>query len=208
MKIYTRTGDGGTTALRAGGRVAKNSPVIEANGVLDEAQSVLGLARAETEPGGTLDALLIGLERDLWVLMAELATAPGERDRLEPGVTAVTPAMVEALESRIDAVMAPLELSPAFAVPGGNRLSAALDHARTVVRRAERLAVGLELGDSVVPAYLNRLSDLCWALARAAEDEHLVAGGRGAGRRLASAPTVRATPDGGAPARGVPIGDA
>lgn len=182
MKIYTRTGDRGTTALRAGGRVGKDSPVIEANGTVDEAQALLGVARAEAEPGGELDRLLIAVERDLWVLMAELATAPEERARLEAGVTAVTSDMVAALEQRIDDVMGRLELTRGFAVPGGGRLSAALDHARTVVRRAERLVVGLQLADSQVPVYLNRLSDLCWALARDAEGEHVLAGGRGARR--------------------------
>lgn len=182
MKIYTRTGDLGTTALRAGGRVTKDSPVIEANGTVDEAQALLGVARAETDPGGALDGLLIAVERDLWVLMAELATAPEERDRLEARVTAVTPEMVVVLEQRIDEVMGRLELTRGFAVPGGGRLSAALDHARTVVRRAERLVVGLQLGASQVPVYLNRLSDLCWALAREAESEHLLAGGSRAPR--------------------------
>ena len=185
MKIYTRTGDAGTTALLAGGRVPKDSLVIDATGTVDEGQAALGVARAESEPGSELDQLLVRIERDLWVLMAEVATAPAERGRLEPGVTAVTDQMVRELERRIDEVMESVELSPAFAVPGGTRLSAGLDYARTVIRRAERLVVGLELGESIVPAYLNRLSDLCWALARQAEgSDHLVAGGRGARRKI------------------------
>ena len=83
VKIYTRKGDDGTTGLLFGGpRVAKDSPVIEANGVVDEAQAVIGVARAEAAPGGELDALLVGVERDLWVLMAEVATAPANRRKL------------------------------------------------------------------------------------------------------------------------------
>lgn len=83
VKIYTRKGDDGTTGLLFGGpRVSKSSAVIEANGVVDEAQAVLGVARAEATSGGELDGLLIGLERDLWVLMSEVATAPSNRQKL------------------------------------------------------------------------------------------------------------------------------
>lgn len=177
MRIYTRRGDGGTTDLRGGGRVPKDSPVIELTGTVDEAQAALGLARAECTPGGELDAALTGIERDLWILMAEVATAPDRRAELEPGRTAVTPEMVAALEEQIDAVVATIEVSREFAVPGGSRCSAALDLARAVVRRAERLAVsGVALGErSQVGPYLNRLSDLCWALARATEHERVLA---------------------------------
>lgn len=174
LSIYTRGGDGGTTALRAGGRVRKDHPVVEATGTVDEAQAFLGLARAEDEPGGAIDAVLVRVEADLWVLMAELSVAEGERAALRPGETAVTAEMVSALEREIDAALDGLDLARSFAVPGENRLSAALDVARTVVRRAERLAVGLELAGSFAPAYLNRLSDLCWALARSSEVEHKV----------------------------------
>ncbi|HUZ20823.1 MAG TPA: cob(I)yrinic acid a,c-diamide adenosyltransferase [Acidimicrobiales bacterium] len=201
MRIYTKQGDNGTTALLAGGRVRKDSPAMQAIGAVDEAQSALGLARAECERGDELDELLIGVERDLWILMAELATAPVERHRLEPGVTAATAEMVAALEAGIDEMTGRLDVDRAFAVPGANRLSAALDVARTVVRRAERLVVGLGLEGSQAVAYLNRLSDLCWALARCAEDEHRVnrrppgarrsAAGAGAG---SEAGARRATP--------------
>src|SRR6185437_1994776 len=98
MKIYTRTGDDGTTGLLYGGRVAKDSEVIAANGAVDEAQSALGLVRAEVDKGSELDDLLIGLERDLYVLMAELATAPANRRKLQPGVSLVTGGMVTSLE--------------------------------------------------------------------------------------------------------------
>ena len=93
-KIYTRAGDDGTTGLLYGGRVPKHAPMIEANGAVDEAQAALGVARAEAEPGSELDVMLTRLERALYVLMAEVATAPANRRKLKPGVSAVTAAMV------------------------------------------------------------------------------------------------------------------
>ena len=99
---------------------------------------MLGLARAEAEPGSELDGLLLDLERDLWVLMAEVATAPENRHKLVEGASLVTDAMVSALEVRIDALNERFEMPNEFVVPGQNRVSAALDVARTVVRRAER----------------------------------------------------------------------
>jgi cob(I)alamin adenosyltransferase len=176
VKIYTRKGDDGTTGLLYGGpRVAKNSPVIEANGVVDEAQAVIGLARAEAEPGGELDTLLIEIEHDLWVLMAEVATAPDNRRKLTAGKSLVTPEMVSALEGHIDELNKRFEMPTEFVVPGQNRLSALLDVARTVVRRGERLVVtALAEVDSEVGPYLNRLSDLLWTMARWQEGEHLL----------------------------------
>ena len=175
MKIYTRKGDDGTTGLLFGDRVRKDAPAPSAYGAVDEAQAALGLARAEATPGGDLDVILIGLERDLWVLMADLATAPASRDKLEPGVSLVTEAMVEALEVRIDAISDRFEMPTEFVVPGQNRLSALLDVARTVVRRAERDAVAVAADDSAAVRYLNRLSDLVWTLARWQEGEALTA---------------------------------
>jgi cob(I)alamin adenosyltransferase len=172
VKIYTKRGDDGTTGLLYGGRVRKDDPVIEANGAVDEAQAALGLARAEAEPGSALDAQLLGLERDLWVLMAELATAPANRHKLAPGASLVTPAMVAALEAAIDELDATVEMPTEFVLPGEGRLAACLDLARTVVRRAERLALRVAPEGSSVGPYLNRLSDLCWMLARAAEGAH------------------------------------
>lgn len=169
MKIYTRRGDDGTTAMRAGGRVAKDSARIEALGTIDEAQAALGVARAE---GGDpeLEAELIAVERDLWVLMAEVATDPGHLRRFEPGVSEVNAAMVERLEASIDVHQEATGEITDFTVPGEDALSAALEMARTVVRRAERRLVAVELKEgSLAPAYLNRLSDLCWTLARAVE---------------------------------------
>ena len=176
VKIYTRKGDDGSTGLLYGGpRVAKNSPVIEANGVVDEAQAVIGLARAEAEPGGELDTLLIEVEHDLWVLMAEVATAPDNRRKLTAGKSLVTPEMVSALEGHIDELNKRFEMPTEFVVPGQNRLSALLDVARTVVRRGERLVVtALAEVDSEVGPYLNRLSDLLWTMARWQEGEHLL----------------------------------
>jgi cob(I)alamin adenosyltransferase len=176
VKIYTRKGDDGTTGLYFGGRVTKDSPAIAVNGDVDEAQAMLGLARAEAEAGSELDHLLLDLERDLWVLMAEVATAPANRKKLVPGKSLVTPEMVAALEVRIDDLTERTSMPAEFVVPGENRPSAALDVARTAVRRAERVAVTLPQSGSLVTPYLNRLSDLVWTMARVAEgDDHRMA---------------------------------
>ena len=166
MKIYTKKGDDGTTGLFYGGRVRKDDPAPEAYGAVDEAQAVLGLARAETGDGSELDELLIRLERDLWVVMGELATAPANRAKLDPGTSLVTPQMVEALEPLIDDLTGRFEPPTEFVVPGQNRLSGLLDVARTVVRRAERASLGVAAEGSFVVPYLNRLSDLLWTMAR------------------------------------------
>ena len=172
MKIYTRDGDDGTTGLYFGGRTSKASPQIDVNGAVDEAQASLGWARSLAGAGSRLDELLIGVERDLWVLMAEVATAPDNRHKLAPEKSLVTAAMIGRLETEIDALTEHVEVAREFIVPGEDQLSAALDVARTVVRRAERLAVDYDLGDSFVVAYLNRLSDLVWTMARFAEGTH------------------------------------
>jgi cob(I)alamin adenosyltransferase len=166
VKIYTGKGDDGTTGLLFGGRVAKDSEVIRANGAVDEAQAALGVARAGVEPGSELDELLVGLERDLYVLMAELATASGNRAKLRPGTSLVTGEMVAALEVRIDDLSARFPPLTDFVIPGHDPVSAALDVARTVVRRAEREAIGAATPGSLVVQYLNRLSDLVWTMAR------------------------------------------
>lgn len=169
MKIYTRAGDDGTTGLYFGGRVAKSSEPVEVNGAVDEAQAALGWARSLSETGSRLDELLITLERDLWVLMAEVATLPANRHKLVAEKSLVTNEMIERLEQEIDALSSEIEMPKEFVVPGENRLSAALDVARTVIRRAERVAVGYPLENSLVTPYLNRLSDLAWTMARWAE---------------------------------------
>jgi cob(I)alamin adenosyltransferase len=169
-RVYTRTGDDGTTGLLYGGRTAKDGFGPDAYGAVDEAVSALGLARAEAERGGELDEILIRLQRELFVAGAELATAPANRQKLEPGVSLVTAEMVTALEPLIDAITERYDPPQEFVLPGENRVAAALDLARTVVRRAERQAVaaahGGWLDDSEVVAYLNRLADLVYTLAR------------------------------------------
>ena len=165
-RIYTKRGDDGTTGLLYGGRVRKDSLQIELNGVVDEAQAALGLARAESAPGSELDQRVSTLARQLYVLMAEVATAPEHRDRLAAGTTLVTQDMVDALEEGIDDLLSRVDMPSDFVIPGANRVSAALDVARTIVRRAERLAVVEPVAGSLVVAYLNRLSDLLWAMAR------------------------------------------
>ena len=166
MKIYTRKGDAGSTGLLYGGRVGKDSPVISANGAVDEAQAALGVVRAAVERGSELDILLIDLERQLYVLMAELATAPANRSKLEAGRSLVTSDMVAGLETHIDALTPRFPALTDFVIPGHDPVSAGLDVARTVVRRAEREAIGAAVEGSLVVPYLNRLSDLVWTMAR------------------------------------------
>ncbi len=183
MKIYTRTGDDGTTGLLYGGRVAKTSPTIEANGAIDEAQAALGAVRAEAEPGSELDEILVGIERDLYVAMAEVATASQNRRKLTAGSTMVSHQMVEGLERLIDRITPRFAPIKDFVVPGANRVAAGLDVARSVTRRAERAAIvamsepgdlapgdSADMSQSQVVVYLNRLSDLLWTMARWQED--------------------------------------
>ena len=169
MKIYTRKGDDGTTGLLFGGRADKDSQAIELNGAVDEAQAALGWARSLCVGDSEMSELLARLEGDLWILMAEVATKLENREKLEVGRTRVSQAMIDQLESEIDRGSHLVEMPTEFVVPGENQLSAALDVARTVVRRAERAAVSWDLEGSLVVAYLNRLSDLVWTLARVAE---------------------------------------
>ena len=165
-RIYTRTGDDGTTGLLFGGRVRKDSAAPRAYGAVDEAQAALGMARAEAARGSELDELLVQLERDLYVCGAELATAAENRSKLTAGSTLVTEEMVTALEHRIDALKERFAMPTDFVIPGANRVSAALELARTIVRRAERDSLDLAPDGSFVVPYLNRLSDLLWAMAR------------------------------------------
>jgi cob(I)alamin adenosyltransferase len=171
VKIYTRKGDDGTTSLWYGGRVAKTDPRTEAYGSLDEANSALGLARSLcTEDQVDLQQTILSVQRDLFVAGAELATAPEAAGRLEDGVSRITDEMVDALEPEIDRYMNQVEMPPHFVVPGGTELSAALDLARAAIRRAERRTVELRdmdgLASEAVLRYLNRASDLAFALAR------------------------------------------
>ena len=169
-RIYTRRGDDGTTGLYFGGRRRKDDPVVEAYGAVDEAQAFMGVARAEAEPGSELDDLLVALERDLWTVMAELATEPDNRPKL---TDVMTPERVTELERRIDDLKARFALPAEFVVPGESRVAASLDVARTVVRRAERHALAIAAEGSLVVPYLNRLSDLLWTMARWQEGRSL-----------------------------------
>jgi cob(I)alamin adenosyltransferase len=168
-RIYTKTGDDGTTGLLFGGRVGKDDLVTEAYGTTDEAVAALGLARALTGDE-QIAAAMLALQRDLFVVGADLATNPEERERLDPGVSLVTDDMIDALEARIDALVAEQPLPQVFIVPGANPASAAIDLARSIVRRGERAVVALERADRApnpsVRIYLNRLSDLLFVLAR------------------------------------------
>jgi cob(I)alamin adenosyltransferase len=173
MKIYTKAGDDGTTGLLYGGRVRKDSAGPMAYGDVDEAQSFIGLARAETPRGGELDVMLVHIERDLWVLMAELATEPENHHKLVDEKSRVSTAMVAHLEALIDEVTPKFPPVTEFVVPGQSRLASLLDVSRTVVRRAERTCMHAATEGSFTLAYLNRLSDLLWTLARWQEGETL-----------------------------------
>jgi cob(I)alamin adenosyltransferase len=176
-RIYTKKGDDGTTSLWYGGRVPKSNPRTEAYGALDEAISALGVARALCAPAGhdELADDILQLQNDLFVAGAELATAPEAANRLEDGVSRVTNEMADSLDGGIDRYLAGVELPPQFTIPGGTRLSAQLDVARAVLRRAERRVVALkdsgELASEAILRFLNRASDLVFAMARATDEE-------------------------------------
>ena len=171
-RIYTGKGDDGTTGLLYGGRVRKDDAVIDANGAVDEAQAALGLIRAEAEPGSELDEMLVQVERELYVLMSELATAAANRHKLTPGVTMVTEDMVTEIGRRTDALGDRYTMPAELVIPGQNKVAALCDYARTVIRRAERLALGVAAEGSHVVPYLNRLSSLLWAMGRWQEEGH------------------------------------
>ncbi|GAC1664941.1 MAG: cob(I)yrinic acid a,c-diamide adenosyltransferase [Candidatus Limnocylindrales bacterium] len=186
--VATRRGDDGTTGLLFGGeRIAKDDLRTEAYGTIDEAVAALGLARAAIgTTGGTadrgdrrprgfrdLDAIVLGIQRDLFVAAAELATQPAAWDRQVEGVSRVSAAMVDGVETLLRDAEAHVTMPTEFVVPGETVVSASLEVARTVIRRAERRAVALQTaglipGPHLLP-YLNRLADLLWVLARAAE---------------------------------------
>src|SRR4051812_18863724 len=151
VKIYTRKGDDGTTGLWYGGRVPKSDIRPEAYGSVDEAASALGLSRAAARDNDELYADILRIQNELFVAGAELATAPEAAQRLEAGVSKVTPEMVERLESDIDRYMDRVDLPPKFVIPGGGELSARLGVGRAAIPRAERRASALkgegEVGD-------------------------------------------------------------
>lgn len=175
-RVYTRRGDDGSTQLLFGGksRVPKCGARVNAYGESDEAVAALGVARAEAADAGHDDVaeIVLRVQRELFVLNAELATAPADRSRLEPGVSLVTPEMTGALEAAIDDLTGRFEQPTDFIVPGNSRTGAALDLAARVVRRAERAIDALAREEDVRPearTYVNRLADLVWVLARYAE---------------------------------------
>ena len=173
--VATGRGDDGTTGLLYGGRISKDDPRTEAYGTVDEAVAALGLARAELNEAG-LDELaesVLRWQRELFVVGADLASNPRKRDRLEDGVTRVSEQMLEGVEIELALWEAAVEMPREFIVPGETRASAALELARAILRRAERRAITAERASPqasawIVP-YLNRLADLLWVLARAAE---------------------------------------
>ena len=175
MKVYTKTGDDGTTGLLYGGRVDKHDVRTTAYGTVDETCSALGLARAELD--GDLHDAVLAVQRELFVVGAQLATRADHWGRLEVGVSRVDDAMVDDLDRRIDACVARHPLPQQFVVPGGNRAAAALDLARTVCRRAERCTVAMDraglLPDDAPVRYLNRCADYLYVLAREVEGSHL-----------------------------------
>jgi cob(I)alamin adenosyltransferase len=168
MRIYTKTGDDGTTGLFGGSRVDKQSPRVEAYGTVDELNSQLGSARAETL-APALDQLLARIQEDLFAMGAELACTPGKESTLpSPQIGKIE---IEQLERAIDESEAGLPPLKNFILPGGSRAAAALHLGRTVCRRAERrvLSAAEEApvrGELLV--YLNRLGDLLFVLARVA----------------------------------------
>jgi cob(I)alamin adenosyltransferase len=175
LRITTKKGDDGTTGLLYGGRVRKDSELPVAYGTVDEAQAFIGVARAASSARGDLGTWLTSIERDLWVLMAELATEPDNRDKLEPGRSLVTAEMVDALEALQDDIALRFDAPTEFVVPGETALAASLDVARTVVRRAERVSLVAAPPPSHVVPYLNRLSDLLWTMARWQEGTSTIA---------------------------------
>jgi cob(I)alamin adenosyltransferase len=182
--VATKKGDDGTTGLLFGGdRIPKDDLRTEAYGTLDETVAALGLARAELDARRRLGALppalaeieplVLRIQRELFVAGAELAANPVAWDRLQDGTTRVSAAMVSGVEAVLADYEARIAFPKEFVVAGETRTSAALELARTIVRRAERRAVTLDRA-GLVPgphllAYLNRLADLLWVLARAAE---------------------------------------
>jgi cob(I)alamin adenosyltransferase len=173
--VATGKGDDGTTGLLFGGRIGKDDPRTDAYGAVDEAVAVLGVARvALTQAGLTeLSELVLRYQRELFVVGAELATNPTAVDRLQDGVTRVSEEMLNGVEADLARLEATVEMPREFIVPGETLASAELEVARTVLRRAERRIVALdravELGSRWVGPYVNRLADLLWVLARAAE---------------------------------------
>ena len=171
VKIYTKTGDGGETSLMGAGRVPKDHRRVAAYGDVDETNAAIGVARAAA-PADVADGLLAAVQRDLFAIGGALATPePARVGAAQQAKVVVGPEGVAALERAIDEADAALPPLKAFVLPGGTARAAALHQARTVCRRAERSVVHLAREEQVPPeivAYLNRLSDLLFTLARLA----------------------------------------
>lgn len=169
-RIYTRTGDAGTTGLGSGARVTKFDLRVEAYGTVDEANSVIGMARLHASSAPDIDAMLARIQNDLFDLGADLCT-PDLGHKLDYEPLRIVPAQVERLEAEIDAMNARLKPLKSFILPGGSALSAHLHLARTVVRRAERVMFALasregeRIGEAALH-YVNRLSDHLFVLSR------------------------------------------
>jgi cob(I)alamin adenosyltransferase len=173
-RIYTRAGDGGRTALVGGEMRPKHDPRVEAYGTVDETNAAIGLARLHTAGDGDLDAMLARIQNDLFDLGADLATPQVERKGRED--LRIAEAQVERLEGEIDAMNEALEPLRSFVLPGGSPAAAHLHAARTICRRAERLATALadiegEIVSPGVVKYLNRLSDHLFVAARRANGQ-------------------------------------
>lgn len=169
-RIYTRTGDDGSTGLADGSRRAKDDARVAAYGTVDEANSVIGIARlaGDAETDAQVDAMLARIQNDLFDVGADLAT-PGDDFAADSKSLRATASQVDRLEAEIDAMNATLVPLSSFILPGGTAAAAHLHLARTVVRRAERLAVTAALVEVINPIairYLNRLSDHLFVLAR------------------------------------------
>ncbi|MEI6349721.1 MAG: cob(I)yrinic acid a,c-diamide adenosyltransferase [Verrucomicrobiota bacterium] len=180
MTIATKTGDSGSTSLLFGRRVSKTDLRIECNGAIDELNSALGMARASlkgTSGEPFITEPIYGIQKQLITLMGEVAVAASDRDRhAHSSFGAVTPEMVEALTARVTDLEQNHKISfHGWATPGETIGSAALDFARSVCRRAERIAVAVHESDATLSPeilrYLNRLSDLCWLWARWVETD-------------------------------------
>ena len=170
MKIYTKKGDNGDTSLLYGAAVSKDDIAPNAYGSVDELVASLGLIRAESDIPTDTKTIILRIQRELFIVGAELATDKSERVKLLKGKTLVTDEMITNLEKNIDTLTEKNGLPNFFVVPGENMLSAKLDWSRAVARRAERKCVTwykiLDMTDSKVVIYLNRLSDLLWMMAR------------------------------------------
>lgn len=169
-RIYTRTGDAGTTALSTGERRSKADLRVDAYGAVDEANAVIGLARLHAADAPELDAILNRIQNDLFDLGADLATPETDKDLgYEP--LRIIPSQVDRLEQEIDGLNARLQPLRSFVLPAGTPLATHLHFARTVVRRAERQMVAAAAHENLTPAairYMNRLSDLLFVMARVA----------------------------------------